>query len=184
MKKKWNLMLICALLLVAVSGGALAAASGSAGTANDPLVTLSYLNNVFAPSLNATVDKAVAANEEALKAALNEAIDKWSADIRNQAGNTPGGSGTGGGAVFSVVTLSNGQTLTGSVGCEIMLRVGSAVCVSPESPGLIDTTGGSTLNNGGALATNHLYMVTVETRGVRATSGTVKVLVRGSYTVA
>ena len=65
-----------------------------------------------------------------------------------------------------------------------MLRVGSAVCVSPSAPGLIDETTASTLNNGGALVQNHLYMMTIEDRGVRATAGTTKVLARGSYSVA
>ena len=83
-----------------------------------------------------------------------------------------------------LVTLNEGQTLTGGVGCEVMLRVGSAVCVSPSDPGLVDETTASTLANGGALAQNHLYMMTIEGRGVRATAGTVKVLARGSYTVA
>ena len=80
--------------------------------------------------------------------------------------------------------LNEGQTLTGGVGCEVMLRVGSAVCVSPSDPGLVDETTASTLANGGALAQNHLYMMTIEGRGVRATAGTVKVLARGSYTVS
>ena len=61
--------------------------------------------------------------------------------------------------------------------------VGTAVCVSPSSPGLIDESAASTLNNGGALVTNHLYMMTIEGRGVLATSDTVKVLARGSYAV-
>jgi hypothetical protein len=65
-----------------------------------------------------------------------------------------------------------------------MLRVGSAVCVAPSAPGLINETDGKVLNNGGALVTNHLYMMTVEGRGVQATAATTKVLVRGTYTIA
>ena len=87
-------------------------------------------------------------------------------------------------ASFTVVTLSQGQTLAGDVGCEVMLRVGSAVCVSPSDPGLIDETTGSTLADGASLVQNHLYMMTIEGRGVRASSATTKVLARGSYTVA
>ena len=83
-----------------------------------------------------------------------------------------------------MVTLSNGQTLTGQIGCEVMLRVGSAVCVSSSAPGLIDETAASTLNNGGGLVQNHLYMMTIENRGVKATAATTKLLVRGSYTIA
>ena len=40
--------------------------------------------------------------------------------------------GPGGGTAdsFTVVTLSSGQVLYGQIGCEVMLRVGSASCVS------------------------------------------------------
>lgn len=180
MKKNWKAVFAAAALLGVICAGA-AAAAGSAGSQDDPLVTLSYLNDVFAPSLNAAVDRAVKANEDALRASLNAAIDQWTAQLSGQPG---GGSPGEGGAVFHVVTLSNGQTLTGEVGCEVMLRVGTAACVSSGSPGLIDMTGGSVLENGGALVKNHLYMITVETRDVKATAATVKVLVRGSYTVS
>ena len=85
---------------------------------------------------------------------------------------------------FSVVTLSGGQTLYGDVGCEVMLRVGSASCVAPSSPGLIDETDASTLDGGGALVKNHLYMMTIDERGVRATAETTKLLVRGGYKIS
>ena len=48
----------------------------------------------------------------------------------------------------------------------------------------IDETTAASLNNGGALAANHLYMMTIEGRGVKAGSDTTKLLVRGSYTIA
>ena len=85
---------------------------------------------------------------------------------------------------FVLVTMSSGQTLKCEVGTEVMLRVGTAVCTASSTPGLIDTTSAGTLNNGAALEKNHLYMMTIEDRGVKATASTVKVLVRGSYTVA
>ena len=179
MKKNWKLALTALVLTAAISGGVAAFAAGTGGSADDPLVTLSYLNDVFAPSLNDTVDKAVAANEAALKQDLDDAISDWNTKIQGQMG----GSGSGS-AAYSVVTLSNGQTLTGQVGCEIMLRVGTATCVASGAPGLVDSTGGITLANGNALVTNHLYLVTVDTRGVTATADTVKLLVRGSYTIA
>ena len=85
---------------------------------------------------------------------------------------------------FVLVTMSSGQNLKGEVGTEVMLRVGTAVCTASSTPCLIDTTSAGTLNNGAALEKNHLYMMTIEDRGVKATASTVKVLVRGSYTVA
>ena len=157
-KDRWPLraaalLVLSALLMTTVSLAA------EAGSGEDPLVTLSYLNDTFFNSIMERVDQKIAQR-------TGQAVS--------------GGSSS---ASFAVVTLSEGQTLTGGVGCEVMLRVGSAVCVSPSDPGLIDETTAATLANGGALAQNHLYMMTIEGRGVRATAGTVKVLARGSYTV-
>ena len=64
-----------------------------------------------------------------------------------------------------------------------MLRVGTANCVSPSSPGLIDETDASILESGKALTKNHLYMMTIDERGVKATAATTKLLVRGGYTI-
>lgn len=160
-KDRWLLRALALLALSAVlmTGVSLAAEAGSAG---DPLVTLSYLNETFFNDIMRQVDQKIAQRT-------------------GQA--APSGGASGGSASFTVVTLSQGQTLTGGVGCEVMLRIGSAVCVSSSDPGLIDETTAATVSNGGALAQNHLYMMTIEGRGVRATAGTVKVLARGSYTV-
>lgn len=138
---------------------------GGAGSATDPLVTLSYLNDVFLGQIMTKVDQKITARNSQL---LQQS----------------GGAGGMSGVEFAVVTLSKGQVLTGDIGCEVMLRVGTASCVSPSNPGLIDETTAASLNNGGALAANHLYMMTIEGRGVKAGSDTTKLLVRGSYTIA
>lgn len=144
------------------------ALAAEAGSAQDPLVTLSYLNETFMNNIMARVDEKISARN---------------AQLAQQTGGQFSGSGGGSAAAaFTVVTLTSGQTLTGDIGCEVMLRVGSAVCVTPSVPGLIDETTGGTLNNGGSLAQNHLYMMTIENRAVRATAATTKLLVRGSYT--
>lgn len=83
-----------------------------------------------------------------------------------------------------MVTLTSGQTLAMGVGCEVMLRVGTATLAANTDPGLIDVSTGGTLNNGGALTANHLYMATIADRTVQATAATVKLLVRGEYTVS
>ena len=88
-----------------------------------------------------------------------------------------------GGADFRVVTLQNGQTLSAGVGCEVMLRIGSASASGPDSPVLVDTTSGTTLENGNSMVKNHLYMITIVNNGLKATADGTKVLVSGSYTV-
>ena len=159
-KDRW---LLRAVVLLALSAGLMTTAlAAEAGSSGDPLVTLSYLNDTFFNNIMQRVDQKIAER-------TGQAL--------------PGGTSSSA-ASFVVVTLNEGQTLTGGIGCEVMLRVGSAVCVSSSDPGLIDETTAATLANGGALVQNHLYMMTIEGRGVRATAATTKVLARGSYTVA
>ncbi len=159
-KDRW---LLRSVLLLALSAALMTTVTlaAEAGSDRDPLVTLSYLNDTFFSQIMQRVDQKIA--------------------DRNGQLNQQGGSVS---SSFAVVTLSQGQTLTGDIGCEILLRVGSAVCVSPSDPGLIDETTAASLSNGGALAQNHLYMMTIEGRGIQASSATVKVLVRGAYTIA
>ena len=164
--KKWKIALaaacVCFLFTVAYAA--------NAGSADDPLVTLSYLNGPFLEQVQSLVDDTVDGRKTELEEALAEVLDRHEG-------------GAADGYVFKVVTLSKGDTLVGDVGCEVMLRIGTAVCGSVESVGLIDTTAGTVLEDGESLVTNHLYMVTISTRSVTATSGTVKVLARGPYTV-
>ena len=160
--KKWKIALaaVCVCFVITVAYAA------NAGGADDPLVTRSYLNGPFLKQVETMVDQTVDARKAELEAAAQGQ-----------------GGGTAVGNVFTVVTLSQGQTLVGDVGCEVMLRIGTATCGASDSVGLIDTTSGTNLGNGGTLAANHLYMVTISTRSVTATSGTVKILARGPYTI-
>ena len=167
MKRKIALILTAVLLGLAVC---LPAAAAGAGTADDHLVTLSYLNETFLAAVQKRIDEAVASRNASLTAYIDGKLGS-------------GGGSAGTASSFAVVTIPAGKTLVGDIGCEVMLRVGSAACVSPSTPGLIDETTGGTLENGKALVKNHLYMMTIEGRGVKAGSGTVKVLVRGNYTI-
>lgn len=162
MKMNRRMVLAVVAVIAALSVTAFAVEPGSK---KDPLVTLSYLEDIF---LDEIMDK------------VDERIEKRNKEIAEEvSGTAPSGSVD----AFAVVTLTNGQVLTGDIGCEVMLRVGTAQCTSPSAPGLIDETNASTLNSGGSLQQNHMYMMTIEGRGVKATSDTVKVLVRGSYTI-
>ena len=159
---KKTIILMTALL--ALLGAAALAAD--AGTQQDPLVTLSYLNDTYLPHILSQVDQKL----EERDAVLLETLSK-----------EPGtGSGS---SVYRTVTLEGGQVLTGEAGCEVLLREGSALCVADSAPGLVDMTSGGSLEGGGALVQNHLYLMTVPDRGIRA-EGPVTLLLRGGYTVA
>ena len=173
-KNRWllravTLLLITGVLMVTVS-------AVDAGSSGDPLVTLSYLQQTYLGQILAEVDAKLTQRN----AQLTTEIDAKIADVAGSVSGEDGGTAQ----TFAVVTLTKGQILTGELGCEVMLRVGTAVCVADSNPGLVDETGGGTLAGGKELVKNHLYMMTIEGRGVKATADTVKLMVRGTYMVA
>lgn len=182
-QKKWPVRLISGGLVTLTLVG-LAVAAGQQGTQSDPLITLSYLTQQVTPSILSQVDSKISARQTELEGKLEAVTEEYVKEVENKLGSSGGTSSGGqtGSGVYQVVTLNAGQTLTGGAACEFLLRSGTATCVSDSSPGLVDMTDGSTLANGGALKANHLYLGTIEGRGVRA-STSVTIMVRGSYTI-
>ncbi len=161
--KKWKIATAatCVCLLITMAYAA------AVGGAEDPLITLSYLNNVFRGQVEKMADTAVENHRTALEQALNNVIN----------------SGGAKNASFMEVTLRRSQTLTGRTGCEMLVRTGSATCGLSGGASLTDTTGGLVLDRGGPLANNHLYMVTAGTSTVTTSGDSVVLLVRGPYTI-
>ena len=155
---------ILALLLAAVilTGGISALAA--AGTSDNPLVTLSYLTDTFKKSILAQTDSKLAAAQSTYEAKLEQKIQ------------SSGNSGTTIGA-YSVVRMTNGQTLTLNKNCEVMLRSGT---VQYSGNALTDTTSGSVLAQGSTVQKNHLYLSADGTAILQATSS-VTILIRGNY---
>lgn len=176
--KRHVLRTVLCVLLAAVVLTAFAYLAGGGGSQGDPLVTLSYLTGAFTDQVLEKVDKALEERGSALRRELEQEIAQAEQALRDQLGGAPS---PGGGAAYAAVTLSEGQTLRGSAGCEVILRSGSAVCAASGSPGLVDATSGGSLSNGGSLQQNHLYLMP-DAQGVRA-SGAVTLLVRGSYSI-
>ena len=179
--KKRKLRTALCVMLVGTVLAALVAIAAEAGSQGDPLVTLSYLNDTFLGQLLGKVDSKIGEQNQTIRQELEQRIDQAEQEILGQVTGTGTVSGTT--ASYHEVTVSDGQTLYGSAGCEVMLRSGSASCVSEgkSTPGLVDISGGGTINHGSALKENHLYTMTAD-RGVKA-SGAVTLLVRGSYTI-
>lgn len=153
-KRIWiPVVIVVALLLVAAG----AYAASTYGTESDPLIAKSYLDTAVMPELQAE---------------MQSQLD--SAKSQMQGGNS---------GEFSVITLSSGQKVVCDVGCEILLRIGTASAVGADYPVLVDTTSADSLSDGSQLAKNHLYICTIQGNGFKATAATVKVLISGSYTI-
>lgn len=204
-QKKWKAITSILLLAALVVAGALAIAA-EYGTSDDPLVSLSYINNVLAPQISEKVDAIIAEKTASLEGELDSKINSISGEIEDKISQYASkssdeivtdafvqsvadkvaekiGASSGTSSTFALVKLSSGQTLTAKVGCEALLRLGTATCVSSGTPGLIDMTTGADLAGGKALEKNHLYLCTVDGRGIKATSDAT-LLVRGPYTIS
>lgn len=200
--RKWTLMLAVVLLAVLTTTGYLAVAA-EYGSKDDPLVTLSYINDVLTPEANARIDQIFSEKSAEFDTLLSqkmasiqseiakkvgevgsqvqpsdELVEAVAAAVLEQMGGTSGTEESG----WTVLKLQSGKTLTAEVGCEILLRIGSAQCVASGTPGLIDLSTGGDLANGQNLSTNHLYIVTIQGRGIRA-SGDATILINGDYTI-
>ncbi len=139
-------------------------ADGVYSSQEDPLVSLSYVNDVLAPQIMSQVMARV--EKEYAKA-----------------DGKPEATGS-----YSYVQMKQGQTLMADGCCEIVLLSGSAsVLVTGQEnlaagEGLVDITAGQALANGSELPVNHgLIAPKGDGRGFRITSVTAAVLVRGEY---
>jgi len=170
--KRWIAGISALALTALCAGGALAAT----GDKNDPLVTQSYLEQTVLPDLVKQVEGKVSLRQAELDKSFQDKIAQYKQDVAAMAGS-------GDSAYYTLVTLTSGQTMALDVGCEVMLRVGTASVSAATSPALVDVSTGGTVNSGASLTKNHLYMATIPDRTLKPTAATVKLLVRGGYSV-
>lgn len=160
-KKQLRTILIIAAVVVVLASVTVLAVNNY-GSASDPLVSMSYINQTLTPSLQSKFSTQLDAKAQALQNSFASAVSE-----------------KGGG--FATVTMTKGQKLTCSAGSELLLVSGSAKTVSA---GIItDVTAGTAAAAGAALQANHLYMTVSEGAAITA-AGAVTVMVRGTSTVA
>ena len=154
-------VLILATLTLCVS------ADGVYNSHDDPLVTLSYVNDVLGPEI------------------MTQVLTKIEAEYVkiDDVGLPSAGS-------YTYLTLSKGQTLMAKSCCEVILMEGTATAVITSSAnvaagaGISDLTAGSVVINGALLPANHYMIIPkADGRGFVVSSNTAIVLVRGEYNI-
>jgi hypothetical protein len=171
--RKSILIITCIIITTAFFAGTSAVLAGY-GSQEDPLITLSYLTDVYTDKIMGNFDELLKARADLLEETLDSKVEGFEEKLNLY--------GSQSSYKFEVVSLKSGQSLTGTEGSEFLIREGAAVCVAAAAPGLADITDGSEINNGGSLLINHMYMITADGRGLMASSN-VKVIIRGEHTV-
>ena len=177
MKKLLRFTMIAAAAAILLFAAVVLAAGDDAapGGQGDPLVTVSYLEKVYTGYIEDLLRRDVEAQAQTIQADLEQriaALEEASREARAVSAGT-----------FRLVTLEEGQTLSGDRGIELILRIGDAAVAAQNSPGLVDATTSGSLEDGQSLEKNHLYLITIPENGIRA-SGRAVLIVRGDYVIS
>lgn len=213
MKRKWMVRGIMAVIIASglYAGQAMlvtkAAGSLQPGSAEDPLVTKSYLEEQLrkwtggqaqvppAAGTGSTSGSGSGVSSDTVKALVQEELNKAKQEWQAQLDALQGKEATSGQSQppksvdleeaisLTVLKLEPGQTLYGGVGTELIVRSGKTVAVS-NSDGIPDVTAGVDVSSGTAVENNHLLVIPREGRGIKAAAdneGEIYVMVRGIY---
>ena len=192
--RKWMIWLTCVMVAVLMVAG-LGVIAAEYGSQSDPLITLSYIEEVLLPQSKEEVDEMV---KEALEDYEDQLSDQ-SKDVEKYIDKKLRSFAAGdvddalveeiatiiaeqmedsvpANAPWAVVEVPAGYTVACEAGVQVILRGGQASCDSS----LVDLSNGETLA-GGALAANHLYAV--DAQGKSLVSQGCTLLISGGYTI-
>lgn len=194
MNKKWMIWMTCVMVAVLMVAG-LGVIAAEYGSQSDPLITLSYIEEVLLPDTKEDVDEQIQealADYEDLLGDQTKDVEKYidkqlrsfaagdvddaliaeiaTAIVQQMDASLPAN------APWAVVDVPAGYTVACEAGVQVILRAGQASC----DGALVDLSNGETLTSGN-LAANHLY--TADAQGRTLISQGCILLIAGSYTV-
>jgi len=179
-KRMKNKKLITGVAVVLAVVSALGVAVGAAyDSSENPLITLSYLTEIFRVELLDEIDERLEAMEARLENSAQDDYweDQYWEDETEAAPTVV--------EHYDVVELHYGDALYAVSACDIMLRAGQATCIAPDpTQGISNYTVGAEIYGGEYLTKNHMCLIPRgDGRGVLAQSESVFFMVKGDYTI-
>lgn len=172
MKKRFCMLLPAAALLLTMTGSVLSAG----GDASDPVVSLSYLEQVFTPELRS--DYTVSIHSRLGQAYRDSLLSFTESMGAGRLAAQRAAAGTARSAAGRLL-LKQGDVLTLAPGCKLTLKSGS---VTADTSYLVDVTHGRTVTKLSALAQKTLYMMGDTDSGeLRIHSATCELVIDGVY---
>ena len=172
-----------------LAGGTKVFAALQPGSAEDPLITRSYLeerlNNLNLSAGGGSVSGSL--SEEMLQFIIEEVlkgVGNQTVATTPEAPATIEGFDRGSLTQFTPVNVLNNQRLIGAEGTEIIMRGGSGSVFSQSVDGLVNMTTGEELVHSNNVSLNNLLIVPrADGRGVTVTSGDAWFIVRGLFRI-
>ncbi len=187
MKNKIKTVIITGLCVCGLATQ-LSAAQAQPGSAEDPLVTKSYVDGKISQITGvspSTGTSSSSGNEAIVNDVLAqlEIIYGISKKVGTGSANTSSSSSKPEGEAFEPVFASAGQIVVGLEGAEIILRSGKAVAYCPGENGVINVSKGIDLKNGDEVDLNNMLIVPrSDGRGISATTD-IWVIIKGGYEI-
>ncbi len=201
MKKRSTWMLAIATIGIGVwVGGSfttISSASSQLGSADDPVVTKSYVDQQIQKALggNLTTNPSSSSttNNSNTSSGSKNNTSSSSSTGSNSSTNANNGTNTGtptgsvsnsASATIDIVELRPGKKLIAKAGTQVIVRNGNATIYSDGSNGVVDITDGTDLAGGQAILKNHLLLFPRDGRGVAVDVGqsyNVTLMVIGGY---
>lgn len=172
------------------SNTAIGAGTIQPGTADDPVVTKSYVDQQIQQALGGKISTGSSNTSSGADSNAGNGSNTGSTGTGNTS-NTGGDTTlpplvSGASDALEIVMVKPGQQLIGATGAEFIVRSGKAVIVSEGTNGVADLTDGVDLTNGQEAPNNHLLSFPKDGRGITVLDGnkySLTVMVRGGYSL-
>ena len=184
MKKRLGAIALAFAMILVIGAYAV---YGDSDITNDPLVSLSYINEVLWPEIEDMIERAISGDDfertETDTEEDTEVDTETESETDTEVPEEPITEVKG--FEYEVLHLMENTLLLSETPCEIILRSGHAAAyLGGNDNGLADLTDGGELMEGDSLVSNHLLMIPRgDGRGVRITSSEAYIMVRGGYRI-
>ncbi len=159
---------------------------GDSDITSDPLVSLSYINEVLWPEIEDMIERAISGDDfERTETDTEEDTEESESETETETEVPEEPTAGVKSFEYEVLHLMENTLLLSETPCEIILRSGHAAAyLGGNDNGLADLTDGGELMEGDSLVSNHLLMIPRgDGRGVRITSSEAYIMVRGGYRI-
>ena len=173
--------------------------AASYDSSEDPIISLSYLTDVFRPSIVKDYEEKIAELEARINSleaggrtpsqtppeTESETEPETEPETESAEPETKPEPVPAADTTYEVIEMKYGDCLFAAGPIDIMLRAGSAICIAPDATqGISDYTEGKEIYNGEGLTKNHMCLIPRgDGRGIMATAQSVYIMVRGEYSL-
>ncbi|MDQ1235899.1 hypothetical protein QE450_003397 [Paenibacillus sp. SORGH_AS306] len=164
----------------------ISSASSQLGSADDPVVTKSYVDQQIQKALGGSSSSSTGNTNNSNSGTKNNTPTTPVTPPVSTAPTTTPSATSSSTITTKVVEIRPGKKLIAAAGTEVIIRKGKAVVYSSEKNGILDLTAGSEMGGSQAIPNNHLLLFPRDGRGVEValTQGyNATVLVIGDYKI-